>query len=507
VSELPAELPLGPILEQAGVGIAILDEEARYLYVNERLAKANGKPAAEHIGRPLSDMIPHIAATVGPLHAKVIETRSPVLNLQIAGSTPGEPDKTWQVSYLPVEAGGRPAVGVVLIDVSERERAAAETRRRVRQHAAAADLGQRGLAGASSGELMSAATDALTRELDAEFAGVLEFATTRAHLVMCAGSGWPPGAVGAVTAQVGRGSQAGFTLMQGEPVLCDDLETESRFEVSEGIRAHGARSTISTPIPGEGGPFGVLGVFSRRRAHFDSDDASFVRAVANVLGANIVREDQASALEKLSAQRGRLVARGLDASERDRSRVADVLHDDVLQHLLFARQELAAASADPAATERALVSVDEAAGLLRRAVSGLQPVTLGHAGLTVALESLASDHGARAGIPIAVRVDEAAERRHDRLVVSLVRELLANVTTHAQASRAVVTVTADDGHVELSVADDGIGLRPDALDAALSSGHVGLAAARERVEAVGGAIRTAAGLDGRGAQVRITLPI
>src|SRR3954466_6583206 len=111
------------------------------------------------------------------------------------------------------------------------------------------------------------------------------------------------------------------------------------------------------------------------------------------------------------------------------------------------------------------------------------------------------------GRPSAATTGSRPAPPRGRLVVSLARELLANVTRHAQASRAAVTVTANDGHVELSVADDGIGLRPDALDAALSGENVGLAAARERVEALGGVIRTGAGLDGRGAQVRITLPI
>jgi signal transduction histidine kinase len=502
----PLDELLGPLLERAGVGIALLDESARYLYVNERLAEINRLPAADHIGRTLAEAIPHISEVVERLHGEVLRTGKPVLNVQIAGSTPGTPENTWQVSYLPLDLGGARAVGVVLVDVSERVRAVAEARRRTRQHAAVADLGQRSLAGGPTHELLDAACKALTRELGADLAGVLEFATTRDHLVMCAGTGWPDGAVGAVTAQVGRGSQAGFTLMLGAPVLTSDLETESRFTVSESIIAQGARSTISTPIPGAAAPFGVLGVFSRRRAHFDEDDAGFVRAVANVLGAAVMNEDHARALEKLSAQRGRLVAQGLEAGEREQRQVATVLHDDVLQHLLFARQELADAELDPTAVERARVSVGEAAALLRRVVAGLHPVTLAHAGLTAALENLATDQAARAGIDISVAVDPAAERTHDRLIVTIVRELLTNVAKHARATRAAVTVSAADGHVGVLVADDGVGLSPEVLDPALSLGNIGLATTRERVEALGGSARITSGLGKRGAAVEIRLP-
>ena len=84
----------------------------------------------------------------------------------------------------------------------------------------------------------------------------------------------------------------------------------------------------------------MLGALASSPDHFDEDDAAFVRAAANVLGAAVVRAEQARELEALAAQRGRLVAQALDAGDRERRQVADHLHDEVLQHLLFARLEL-----------------------------------------------------------------------------------------------------------------------------------------------------------------------
>jgi signal transduction histidine kinase len=46
----------------------------------------------------------------------------------------------------------------------------------------------------------------------------------------------------------------------------------------------------------------------------------------------------------------------------------------------------------------------------------------------------------------------------------------------------------------------------DAFESALARGNVGLAAARERVEALGGKATVCPGLDGRGAAVEIRLP-
>ena len=496
---------LGPLLERAAVGIAVVDDRGRFLYVNKRLAELNAVRAEDHIGRTIRDVIPHLADTIEGLHAEVLATGEPLRDVQIKGSTRGAPDRTWLVSYLPVEVEGRRAVGVVLVDMTDRDRAVGLAQRRVHQHAAVADLGQRALTGIAVGELMDAATEMLALELQADQAGVLEFVPGRTHLVMCSGSGWPDGAVGNVTAELGRNSQAGFTLLTGGPVLVPDLEREERFEISVGMRAQGARSTISTPIPGGGDPYGVLGVFSREVGHFDEDDASFVRAVANVLGAAVVREEQAGRLAELSAQRGRLVAQALEAGERQQRQVADVLHDDVLQHLLFARQELADADGEAAARSRA--SVEEATAQLRRVVAGLHPVTLTHAGLAAGIENLAGEHHARTGLRVDVHVDPSGEGSHDRLVVSLVRELLANVAKHAQATQATVRVEVEGDDLLIVVADDGRGMADDAFSAALGRGNVGLATLRERVEAVGGVTRVGPGLDGRGTRFDIRLPV
>lgn len=505
MSETLGDRLLGPLLERAAVGIAVLDADARFMYVNARLAEVNGVPVEGHIGRTIHEVIPHISEAVAALHAQVVDMGEPVLEVQIAGSTPGAADRTWQASYLPLEVDGRRVVGVVLNDVTEREQALADARRRVRQHAGVADLGRLALEGAGIDDLLTAACELLARELNTAQAGVLEWAPDRSHLVMRAGVGWPASAIGTVTAEVGRRSQAGFTLLQDGPVLSHDVNAETRFDISEGMRAQGAVSTISTPIPCATGPFGVLGVFSDRPNHFDADDASFVRAVANVIGTAVMRDDQERELERMSGQRGRLVAQALEAGEREQRQVASVLHDDVLQHLLFARQELAEAP-DSDVLKRARASVDEAAELLRHVVAGLHPVTLAHAGLTAALESLAAEHRARAGFSTEVAVDAAAEGAHDRLLISLARELLTNVAKHARARHVRLSVTAYDHGIQLTVADDGCGMPDDAFATALARGQIGLATTRERVEALGGTAGILPGLEGRGTGVEIVLP-
>jgi PAS domain S-box-containing protein len=506
VTQAPPEV-IAEVLERAGVGFALFDRECRYRHVNERLAAINARSVEEHLGRTVDEvLLPELAAAVTPLVQGVIATREPSLATQAEGATPGGGRSAFEVSYLPVEHAGEPMVGVVVLDVTDREWATSAAQRRLRQQAALAEIARLALREHDLQRLFTTTTEMLVVELACERAGILEFAPGRRHLVMCAGTGFAPGAIGTMTAAVGPSSQAGYTLASGTAVVSNDTLAEQRFTFNQQLLDVGVRSAISVPIPGESQAFGVLGALASRVDNFDDDDANLLRAAANVLGAAVVRAAQSAEVERLAAQRGHLVAQALDAGDRERRQVADVLHDDVLQHLLFARLELGSLEGDGEARQRILESVEAAAATLRRVVGGLHPVTLAHAGLTTAIETLAGEHGARAGIEIDVAVAPAAEGREDRLVLALVRELLTNVVKHADASRAAVRVAAVDGSLSLQVADDGAGLPEDAFEAALARGNVGLANIRERVLALGGSVETGTGIDGRGALVAIRLP-
>ena len=119
----------------------------------------------------------------------------------------------------------------------------------------------------------------------------------------------------------------------------------------------------------------------------------------------------------------------------------------------------------------------------------------------------------RAGLPgvpnccheHACQIRRGADGTHDQLIISVTRELLRNVSQHANASLVTINLQRMDGEVILEVADDGSGMNPDRPAEALEAGHVGLASIAMRADACGGRFELTSH-PGEGTRVRLAPP-
>lgn len=177
----------------------------------------------------------------------------------------------------------------------------------------------------------------------------------------------------------------------------------------------------------------------------------------------------------------------VDSAESERRRIERDLHDGAQQRLIAAAMDLGVARerlvSDPEAG-RELVGhahdeVKAALGELRDLVRGIHPVILEDRGLDAALSAVV----ARAGLPVELEV--VTEPRPSPAVESaayfIVCEAITNITRHAGASRASVTIRGDRSRLRLHVHDDGRG----GADPARGTGLAGLA---DRVDALGGTL-------------------
>ena len=123
---------LKTIYREAPIGLCALDTDLRYTHINDRLAGMNGIPEAHHIGRTPREIVPHLADQVEPLLRKVLQTREPVIAVEIRGDTaacPGE-QRTWRASYFPIltPVGDIIGINVVAEDVTDQIRSQQQLR-------------------------------------------------------------------------------------------------------------------------------------------------------------------------------------------------------------------------------------------------------------------------------------------------------------------------------------------------------------------------------------------
>jgi PAS domain S-box-containing protein len=234
--------------------------------------------------------------------------------------------------------------------------------------------------------------------------------------------------------------------------------------------------------------------------------AGYIRDVTDVKRTEERALKQSRAIADLAEARGELVSQLMLAEERTRQRIAQVLHDDALQLLLAAHQDLLEAEPGREGVARAQRALEGTIERLREAVAALHPVTHQQGDLQTALGAIVRQHATRGGFRYTVRVEPEASGIEDELVMSATRELVANVAKHARASRCAVSVDRAGRMINLEVADDGVGIPAGRQETALKDGHIGLASTIQRMKAIGGDGDVSSAV-GRGTVVRASIPI
>jgi diguanylate cyclase (GGDEF)-like protein/PAS domain S-box-containing protein len=119
----------------APIALCLIDEDLRYVELNERMAALNCRPIEAHIGRTLREIVPDIADAIEPVYRQVFATGQPVESRPLPQITE-EGQRFLLVSYNPVqnESGRTVLVSVAVFDVTE------ETKARDAAHASAQQL-------------------------------------------------------------------------------------------------------------------------------------------------------------------------------------------------------------------------------------------------------------------------------------------------------------------------------------------------------------------------------
>jgi signal transduction histidine kinase len=204
-------------------------------------------------------------------------------------------------------------------------------------------------------------------------------------------------------------------------------------------------------------------------------------------------------LEEVRASRARIV----EAGDAERQRLERDLHDGAQQRLLGIRLALRLARGEldkgGRAVDELLTEAESELGQtldeLRALARGIHPAVLTEEGLGPAVETLAR----RASVP--VQIDTLPADRLPSAIEAaayfVAAEGLANVTKHAKASGARISMRHTDDSLLIDISDDGVGGADPA-----GSGLVGL---RDRVEALNGRLRIESA-PGQGTRLHAEIP-
>jgi signal transduction histidine kinase len=278
----------------------------------------------------------------------------------------------------------------------------------------------------------------------------------------------------------------------------------------------GFRYTVHTPVRDGGQLVGSLDFeFARRPSEATVRRAASVGGLAGILAR---QQRRISALERQVGRLRRAQLRSAAVEERLRADVAEVLHGRVQGRLLLATDRIARAQqaipTDPARAGALLAAAADDLDQLREtevrlASHRLHPAMIG-AGLLPALVGLVERVAASVRVVVEVTPEAAAldgplgSRVPAEVRLAAYRvaeEALANVVRHAGAQACEVLLGVGGGHLTLEVRDGGRGFEP-----ATTRLGLGLLAARDRVEHLGGRLRITSA-PGLGTAVAARLPL
>lgn len=153
-----------------------------------------------------------------------------------------------------------------------------------------ADFGGHALRSDDLDEVLHEACRLVAAAMGTQRAKVLEIEPGGGSLLVRAGVGWRPGVVGHVHIPMAENTSESFSIKVGEPVITQDIRTETRFGLPPFLKDAGVVALVNVPVflPG-GRAYGLLQVDDTQPRDFDAADTEFLRTYATILGPVIDR--------------------------------------------------------------------------------------------------------------------------------------------------------------------------------------------------------------------------
>lgn len=230
---------------------------------------------------------------------------------------------------------------------------------------------------------------------------------------------------------------------------------------------------------------------------------------------NETLEQKVAERTKLSEARAKqlqnLAVELIEAEERERQRIAEMLHEDLQQILASAKMQLQLACHKvPRNPELVAVMkmLEESIKKSRQLSHDLNPPPLQHFGLIPALDWLFHQMENQFGLKIMLELNTRRQFKNESLKIFMfrsVQELLFNVVKHSGVKKACVKLFEVKDALVITIRDQGRGFNPEILESLNVKTGLGLACIRERARAIGGDLKVESA-PGDGCKCILTIP-
>lgn len=277
---------------------------------------------------------------------------------------------------------------------------------------------------------------------------------------------------------------------------------------------------LATPenLPRVGGQTGVGVVVGSGNTAFKVGDRVFVSSPALGLAADGTWREfvsaPASALSRVPAEIDDARLRRENVRLEERTRIAQELHDTLLQTFLSASMQLDIALDVLPAESSAKPLLNRILEIMRRgieegrsSIKGLRSSESGATDLVKALTGVQQELPVRHDIDFCVRVagrQQPLSPLVEQETYRIGREALLNALSHSGAARVECELEYADHGLQIRIRDDGMGIDPQVLNNG-REGHWGLACMRERAARLGGSLTISSSATA-GTEVRFSVP-
>lgn len=193
-----------------------------------------------------------------------------------------------------------------------------------------------------------------------------------------------------------------------------------------------------------------------------------------------------------------LAARLSAAEQKERKRVAQILHDDLQQQLYGIQMKIKAIrnamdEVDSGELLQQVSTIEEwianAIQTTRQLAVDLSPPVLKNEGLVDSLDWLRTQMNEMHGLSVEITADDVSrvpDATIREMLFQIIRELLFNVVKHAGVDEATVQISESDDGLTVSVIDAGSGFDADRMGRDDAEEGFGLPAIRDRIKLIGG---------------------